>query len=124
MSCGISPHGPRVLVLSSSGSLALLPHGMWDLSTLTRDRTCVPCIARWILNHQITREVPNISLGVEPALPKLPGNSGPLGVALNQRPMAGVGGSIPQLSHLCCGVTLISQGSPCKTELQLPAVKI
>ena len=53
VSCGISPHGPRVLVLSSSGSLALLPHGMWDLSTLTRDRTCVPCIARQILNHQI-----------------------------------------------------------------------
>ena len=53
VSCGISPHGPRVLVLSSSGSLALLPRGMWDLSTLTRDRTCVPCIARRILNHQI-----------------------------------------------------------------------
>ena len=76
--------GSRVLVLSTSGSLALLPHGMWDLSTLTRDRTCIPCIARRILNGQITREVPNISLGVEPTLPKLPGSSGPLGVALNQ----------------------------------------
>ena len=76
--------GSRVLVLSTSGSLALLPHGMWDLSTPTRGRTCIPCIARRILNSQITREVPNLSLGVEPALPKLPGNSGPLGVALNQ----------------------------------------
>ena len=24
----------------------------------TRDRTCVPCIGRWILNHCATREVP------------------------------------------------------------------
>ena len=24
---------------------------------LTWNRTCVPCIARWILNHQATREV-------------------------------------------------------------------
>ena len=31
---------------------------MWDLSFLTRDRTCVPCIARWILNHWTTRKVP------------------------------------------------------------------
>ena len=31
---------------------------MWDLSFLTRDQTCVPCIARWILNHWTIREVP------------------------------------------------------------------
>ena len=31
---------------------------MWDLSSLTRARTCVSCIARWILNHWTTREVP------------------------------------------------------------------
>ena len=31
---------------------------MWDLSSLTRDRTHIPCIARRILNHQTTREVP------------------------------------------------------------------
>ena len=30
---------------------------MWDLSSLTRGWTCVPCIARWILNHWTTREV-------------------------------------------------------------------
>ena len=24
---------------------------MWDLSSLTRDQTHVPCIARWIVNH-------------------------------------------------------------------------
>ena len=27
-----------------------------DLSSLTRDHTCVPCIARWILNHWTTGE--------------------------------------------------------------------
>ena len=30
---------------------------MWDLSSLTRDRTRVPCIGRQILNHWTTREV-------------------------------------------------------------------
>ena len=31
---------------------------MWDLSSPTRDRTRVPCIGRWILDHWTTREVP------------------------------------------------------------------
>ena len=31
---------------------------MWDLSSLTRDQTHVPCIGRQILNHWTTREVP------------------------------------------------------------------
>ena len=31
---------------------------MWDLSYPTRDRTRIPCIARQILNHWTTREVP------------------------------------------------------------------
>lgn len=30
---------------------------MWDRSSLTRDCTGIPCIARQILNHRITREV-------------------------------------------------------------------
>ena len=29
-------------------------------SSRTRDRTCVPCIARWIFNHWTTREVPGL----------------------------------------------------------------
>ena len=37
---------------------AYLPHGMWDPSSSTRDRTCGPCLGKWILNHWITREVP------------------------------------------------------------------
>ena len=36
--------------------LAVLRHV--DLSSMARDRTLVPCIARRILNHWITREVP------------------------------------------------------------------
>ena len=31
---------------------------MWDLSSQTRDWTHVSCIARWILSHWITTEVP------------------------------------------------------------------
>ena len=31
---------------------------MWGLSSQTRDPTHVPCIARQILNHWVTREVP------------------------------------------------------------------
>ena len=30
---------------------------MWDLSSLIRDQNCVPCIARWTLDHQTAREV-------------------------------------------------------------------
>ena len=37
---------------------AYLPHGMWDLSSSTRDRTCGPCLGKWILNHWTTREDP------------------------------------------------------------------
>ena len=31
---------------------------MWDLSSPARDQTRIPCIARQILNHWTTREVP------------------------------------------------------------------
>ena len=33
--------------------------GMWNLSSLIRDQTCIPCIERWSLNHWIVREVPS-----------------------------------------------------------------
>ena len=46
--------------LSSCGARAQLPRGMWDLSSLTRDRTHVPCIGRRILYHWTTREVPSV----------------------------------------------------------------
>ena len=41
------------------GMRAWLPHGLWDLHFTARDRTHVPCIGRWTLNHT-TRGVPNI----------------------------------------------------------------
>ena len=36
------------------------PCSIWDLSSLTRDQTRVPCLGRWILNPWITREVPTL----------------------------------------------------------------
>ena len=45
--------------LSSYGTRAQLACGIQALSSLTRDRTQVPCIGRWILNHWTTREVPS-----------------------------------------------------------------
>ena len=38
---------------------AQLPCGTWGLSSLTRDRTCVLLIGRWILNHWTINKVPN-----------------------------------------------------------------
>ena len=38
--------------------LVFWPRGMWDLSSLTRDRTCSPCTGRQSLNRWATREVP------------------------------------------------------------------
>ena len=31
---------------------------MWDLSSPTRDQTCIPFIGRWVLNHWATRKIP------------------------------------------------------------------
>ena len=42
--------------LSNCGAWAWWPPGMWDLSTPTRDRTQVPCVGMWILNHWATRK--------------------------------------------------------------------
>ena len=33
---------------------------MWDLSSLTKDRTLIPCIGRQNLNHWTSREVPRL----------------------------------------------------------------
>ena len=38
--------------------LVFWPQGIWDPSSLTRDRTHTPCIGRQRLNHWTTREVP------------------------------------------------------------------
>ena len=48
-------------VFFSCGPRAVLPRGMSDLSSLTRDRTHAPCIGgRRILNHWTTREAPKV----------------------------------------------------------------
>ena len=54
-SCGIFCCSAWTLTLQLS-----LPRSMWDLSSSTMDRTRTPYIARWILNHGTTREVPVI----------------------------------------------------------------
>ena len=36
--------------------------GTWDLSSLSRNQTPTPCIARQVLNHWATREVPRPAL--------------------------------------------------------------
>ena len=55
--------------LSSCGLLAQSPQGMWDLSSLTRDQTCVSCIAKCIPNPWTTREVPQ-PYALNESLPK------------------------------------------------------
>ena len=44
----------------SCGTQVYILCHLWELSYLTRDRTCVACIERQILNHWTTRGVPNI----------------------------------------------------------------
>ena len=46
--------------LSSCGTQAALLLSMWDPSSATRVLTCIPCLARQILNHWITKEVPTL----------------------------------------------------------------
>ena len=54
--------GSPVVVRGLQSVRDQLPRGMWDLSSLTRDRICILYIGRWILNHWTTREVPKIIL--------------------------------------------------------------
>ena len=48
---------PQPTAFSSYGTQSKLPHSMWDLDPLTRDRTHVPCIGRWIPSDWTSREV-------------------------------------------------------------------
>ena len=43
---------------SVASALVFWPRGMWDLRSLIRDPTCIPCTGRWSPNHWSTREVP------------------------------------------------------------------
>ena len=46
------------LGLQSARAQAWLLCSLWNLSSLTRDRMCIPCIARQSLKHWTIREVP------------------------------------------------------------------
>ena len=61
-------HSLSLAVVSSGGFSCCGAHAQWLWlmglvaprhveSSQTRDKTCVPCIVRWILNHWATREV-------------------------------------------------------------------
>ena len=41
--------------------LAVL-HGIWDLSSLTREQTLAPPVEAWNLNHWASREIPQHNL--------------------------------------------------------------
>ena len=65
---GYSPaalHGPLIEVFSLIAEHRLSSWGLWLScsryveSSWTKDRTCIPSIGRWILNHQTIREVLN-----------------------------------------------------------------
>ena len=56
MDSAIVVHG-----VSSCSTRALFLWGSWDLSSLTKDQTPDPCLARQILDHWTTREVPSSS---------------------------------------------------------------
>ena len=51
--------------LSSCSARAWLLYRMGDLSSLRGDRTRIPCLARWILNHWTTREIPKVRVLIE-----------------------------------------------------------
>ena len=62
---GLSSYGTRALECMGSvgATLRLIcsmwdPCGMWDLSSPSRDRTCISCIEKWVLKHWTSREVP------------------------------------------------------------------
>ena len=37
--------------LQHAGSVAVMPCSMWDLTSPTKDQTCIPCIGRQVLNN-------------------------------------------------------------------------
>ena len=53
----VAEHRLQTRRLSNCGSRAQLLRGMWDLSSLIRDRTRTSCTGRRSLNHWTTREV-------------------------------------------------------------------
>ena len=64
-SCGIQAQylwpgvrAPECTVSVVSGYVDLLLCSIWNLSSVAKDRTHAPCIAREILNYWPTREVP------------------------------------------------------------------
>ena len=51
----------RLLITSLAARQHMGSCHMWDLRSLTRDQTCIPCTGRQILDLQTTGEVPKVS---------------------------------------------------------------
>ena len=60
-SLSLRSSGSRTFGLGSYGARTWLPWGMWNLRSLSRDQTHVPCIGRQILNYWTTREIASLS---------------------------------------------------------------
>ena len=84
LSCGTGSSLPSVRFFASVhrlsncawASVAVVSGDSWpaaygNLRSLMRARTCIPCIARQILNHWMAREVPNKSCS-EPSFLAIP----------------------------------------------------
>lgn len=55
LSC--STWAPQASWASAVAARAQLLPRMWNFSSLTKNGTCIPCIARKILNHQISKDI-------------------------------------------------------------------
>ena len=69
---GLSAHGLQQSQLMGS---IVVAHGLscpvaWGGSSQTRDRTHVPCIGRWILNHRTTEKSEMVTFLKEMFLPE------------------------------------------------------
>ena len=56
LSCGTQERSLWSIGFSSCITQAYLPHGTWDPSSPTRDRTCLLCLGRWLPHHWSTRK--------------------------------------------------------------------
>ena len=75
-SCRTQALGAQASVIDVSGlsSCGFQGQLLWHVgSSQTRDQTRVPCIARWILNHQPTREAPKMDFISSLILQKMEG---------------------------------------------------
>ena len=106
--------------------LVFWPQGMWDLSSLPRDGTCIPCIGRQSLNDWATREAPQVifvsvngsSLAPPPSSTALSPSEPPPIIPFIPYPKGSISGAPTVVLHLyCCNIS----HSPDSTEHSPPS---